>query len=220
MRLRHGLAKEPLRRGRIPPRRQKEIDRLPSAVHRPIEIRPASLHPDVGFVHPPGAVAHSQMRADSLFKLRCVGVNPSEDRRVVDLDAAIEQHELQITVADGKHQIPSHGPKDHLGCELAPLEEITQTHSDARPIVPHSIIPELRQQQSLQHNRWSPTGWTTNPPSAGFNRSWPRSCAIVIPRWRCRPTMPNHAPRLRLPLSLRGPRPRRYRGVDGPRAPL
>jgi hypothetical protein len=41
---------------------------------------------------------------------------------VVDLDAAIEQHELQITVADGKHQIPSHGPKDHLGCELAPLE--------------------------------------------------------------------------------------------------
>jgi CRISPR associated protein Cas1 len=111
-----------------------------------------SLHPDVGFVHPPGAVAHSQMRADSLFKLRCVGLDPSEDRRVVDLDAAIEQHELQITVADGKHQIPSHGPKDHLGCELAPLEAITQTHSDAHPIVPHSIIPELRQQRSLQRN--------------------------------------------------------------------
>src|SRR6202167_3575351 len=92
------------------------------------------------------------MRADSLFKLRCVGLDRSEDRRVVDLDAAIEQHELQITVADGKHQIPSHGPKDHLGCELAPLEAITQTHSDARPIVPHSIIPELRQQRSLQQN--------------------------------------------------------------------
>ena len=102
------LRKNPLRRGRIPPRRQKEIDRLPSAVHRPIEIRPASLHPDVGFVHPPGAVAHSQMWADSLFKLRCVGLDPSEDRRVVDLDATIEQHELKITVADGKHQIPWH----------------------------------------------------------------------------------------------------------------
>jgi hypothetical protein len=59
MRLRHGLAKEPLGRGRISPRSQKEIDRLPSAVHRPIEIRPASLHPNVGFVHPPGAVAGS-----------------------------------------------------------------------------------------------------------------------------------------------------------------
>jgi len=112
MRLRDGLAKEPLGRGRISPRSQKEIDRLPSAVHRPIEIRPASLHPNVGFVHPPGAVAHSQMRADSLFKLRCVGLDPSEDRRVVDLDSAVEEHEFQIAVADREHQIPSHGPKD------------------------------------------------------------------------------------------------------------
>jgi hypothetical protein len=34
------------------------------------------------------------MRADSLFKLRCVGLNPSEDRRVVDLDSAVEEHEF------------------------------------------------------------------------------------------------------------------------------
>src|SRR4029077_13929437 len=131
-----GLAKEPLGRGRISSRSQKEIDRLPSAVHRPIEIRPASLHPNVGFVHPPGAVAHSQMRASSLFKLHCVGLDPSEDRRVVDLDSAVEEHEFQIAVADREHQIPSHGPKDRLSCELPPLEAITQTHTDARPIVP------------------------------------------------------------------------------------
>src|SRR4029077_18011095 len=149
-----GLAKEPLGRGRISSRSQKEIDRLPSAVHRPIEIRPASLHPNVGFVHPPGAVAHSQMRAGSLFKLRCVGLDPSEDRRVVDLDSAVEEHEFQIAVADREHQIPSHGPKDRLSCELPPLEAITQTHTDARPIVPPSIIREVRQQQSLQQNQW------------------------------------------------------------------
>ena len=136
MRLPDGLAKEPLGRGRISPRSQKEIDRLPSAVHRPIEIRPASLHPNVGFVHPPGAVAHSQMRAGSLFKLRCVGLDPSEDRRVVDLDSAVEEHEFQIAVADREHQIPSHGPKDRLSCELRPLETITQTHTDTRPSVP------------------------------------------------------------------------------------
>jgi hypothetical protein len=82
---------------------------------------------------------------------------------VVDLDAAIKQHELQITVTDGKHQIPSHRPKDHLGCELAPLEAITQTHSDARWIVPHSIITELRQQRSLQQNRCNETSHATPP---------------------------------------------------------
>ena len=124
MRLRHGLAKEPLGRGRISPRSQKEIDRLPSAVHRPIEIRPASLHPNVGFVHPPGAVAHSQMRAGSLFKLRCVGLDPSEDRRVVDLDAAIEQHEFQIAVADREHQIPSHGPRIASAVNCRPLKQL------------------------------------------------------------------------------------------------
>src|SRR5580704_12831060 len=102
------------------------------------------------------------------FQAPLRSLDPSEDRRVVDLDAAIEQHELQITVADGKHQIPSHGPKDHLGCELAPLEAITQTHSDARPIVPHSIIPELRQQRSLQQNLSAPPTATR---TAGAQRS-------------------------------------------------
>src|SRR4029077_9238348 len=136
MRLRGGLAKYPVGGGRVARRSKKEVDRLPSAVHRPIEIRPASLHPNVGFVHPPGAVAHSQMWADSLFKLRCVGLDPSEDRRVVDLDSAVEEHEFQIAVADREHQIPSHGPKDRLSCELPPLETITQTHTDTRPIVP------------------------------------------------------------------------------------
>ena len=76
------------------------------------------------------------MRADSLFKLHCVGLDPSEDRRVVDLDSAVEEHEFQIAVADREHQIPSHGPKDRLSRELPPLEAITQTHTDARPIVP------------------------------------------------------------------------------------
>ena len=55
---------------------------------------------------------------------------------MVDLDAAVEEHEFQIAVADREHQIPSHGPKDRLSRELPPLEAITQTHTDARPIVP------------------------------------------------------------------------------------
>src|ERR1700688_2314117 len=66
VRLRERLAEEPLRRSRIAPCSQQQVDRLPAAVHRPIEIHPTSLHPDIGLVHPPGAVAHPQMRADPL----------------------------------------------------------------------------------------------------------------------------------------------------------
>src|SRR5208283_1334824 len=127
------LAEEPLRRGRIPPRRQQEIDRLPPTVHRPIQIRPASFHPNVGLVHPPGAVAHPQMRADSFLKLSRIGLDPAEDRRVVDFDPAIQEHQLEVAVADRKHQIPSYGPQDHVCGELPSLEEIAPTHRDVTP---------------------------------------------------------------------------------------
>ena len=113
VRLRERLAEEPLRR-RIAPCGQQEVDRLPAAVHRPIEIHPTSLHPDIGLVHPPGAVAHPQMRADPLLKFLGIGLDPTEDRCVVDLDAAIEEHQFEIAVADGKHQIPTRG-HDKIG---------------------------------------------------------------------------------------------------------
>jgi len=58
---------------------------------------------------------------------------------VVDLDSAVEEHEFQIAVADREHQIPSHGPKDRLSCELPPLETITQTLlTPARSFPPQS----------------------------------------------------------------------------------
>src|SRR5208283_1801909 len=84
-------------------------------------------------VHAPGAVAHPQMREDSLLEFPGIGLEPAKDRRVVDFDAAIKQHELEIAVTDRKHQIPTNGPEDHLGGELPPLETIASTHSDIRP---------------------------------------------------------------------------------------
>src|SRR6202522_814596 len=168
MRLRDGLANEPLRRGRIPPRSQKEIDRLPSAVHRPIEIRPASLHPDVGFVHPPGAIAHSQMRADSLFKLRCVGLDPSEDRRVVDLDAAIEQHELQITVADGNIRYHRTAQRITSAVNWRPLKQLP------RPIpMPARSFPTQSYRNSVSSEVCNRTGWgMIMPPLAAHSPNW------------------------------------------------
>ena len=80
------------------------------------------------------------MREDSLFKLRCVGLDPSEDSSVVDLDAAIEQDELQITVADGKHQVHRAAQRITSAVNWRPLKQLPDPF-DARPIVPHSIGP-------------------------------------------------------------------------------
>src|SRR5690348_9339144 len=68
------------------------------------------------------------MRPDPLLQLRRVGLDPAEDGRVVDRDAAVLQHELEIAVADREHQIPAHGPEDHLGRKLPALERLTLHH--------------------------------------------------------------------------------------------
>src|SRR5215471_5141528 len=85
-----------------PKTRPKSIWRLVTGLLGLGHIGPASLHPNVGLVHAPGAVAHPQMRADSLFEFPGIGLEPAKDRRVVDLDAAITQHKLEITVTDRK----------------------------------------------------------------------------------------------------------------------
>ena len=112
---------------------------------------PASLHPNVGFVHPPGAVASFANAGGFAFQapLRRPGSIGRSSCRSTST-SAVEEHEFQIAVADREHQIPSHGPKDRLSCELPPLEAITQTHTNARPKVPPQSYGEVRQQQSLQ----------------------------------------------------------------------
>ena len=52
--------------------------------------------------HSPGAIAHAQVRPYPLLQFGCVGLGPSEGGAVVHLDTAIQQHEFEIAVADGK----------------------------------------------------------------------------------------------------------------------
>jgi hypothetical protein len=47
----------------------------------------------------------------------------AEDRGVVDLYATIQQHELEIAVADREHQIPSDRPQDHPAVNYRPLKD-------------------------------------------------------------------------------------------------
>src|ERR1700710_86641 len=122
MGLDQGFAKEPFPRLSVAPGRQQEVDRLAAAVDSSIQIHPASLDLYVGLIHPPGAVAYAQVRPDALLQFGRISLDPPEDSAVVHLHATIQQHQLEITVADRKHQIPPNRPQDHLGVELLPFE--------------------------------------------------------------------------------------------------
>jgi hypothetical protein len=75
MRLDERLAEEPLRYGRVPLRRQQEVDRLPEAVDPPIQVGPDALDLDVDLVKPPGPGARPQVPPDPLFQFGGVGLH-------------------------------------------------------------------------------------------------------------------------------------------------
>src|SRR3954470_13949035 len=64
------------------------------------------------------AVARPQMGSDPLLQLRRISLDLTEDGRVVHRDPAVLQHQFEIAVADREHQVPAHGPQDHLDREL------------------------------------------------------------------------------------------------------
>jgi hypothetical protein len=124
----------PLRAYRSAPSRNE-----PHRFARSLQIHPAAFDLQVGFVHPPGAIAHAHVGADPLFQFGRLSLNPAGDGGVIDLDAAVLR-EFEIAVTDGEHQIPSHSlalpfhpaapdgtfgksrPQNHLGGELPALE--------------------------------------------------------------------------------------------------
>src|SRR5205085_9483566 len=64
------------------------------------------------------------MRLSSLLKFRCIVLNPSPDRRMVDLQASFDQQLLDITIRKGVAKVPANGTKNDLGCEVPPLEDL------------------------------------------------------------------------------------------------
>jgi transposase-like protein len=85
----------------------------------------AKAQPRVGQpFHAPMVLFHDIVQVFHLSQSSGVSLNPSEDRGVIDLHATIQQHQLEIAVADREHQIPSHRPQDHLGGELAAFESL------------------------------------------------------------------------------------------------
>jgi hypothetical protein len=71
---------------------------------------------------------------------------------VVDLHATIQQHQLQVAVADWEHQIPAHRPEDHRGGELPSLEPPVPTHRRPASQWPGIILRTLVGPKTLQQS--------------------------------------------------------------------
>ena len=56
-------------------------------------------------------------------------LDPAEQGDVIDLDATVGEHELQIAVADREPEVPAHGPEDHLGGKAEAAESRSRAHA-------------------------------------------------------------------------------------------
>jgi hypothetical protein len=55
-------------------------------------------------------------------------LDPAEDGGVVYLNDTVQQHEFEIVITDGEHQIPPDRAQDHRNGELPPLEGLILPH--------------------------------------------------------------------------------------------
>src|SRR5215467_2536882 len=63
------------------------------------------------------------MRSSSLIQFWGVALNPSPDRRMVNLQASLHQQLLHFAIRKGVSKIPADGTENDLECEVPPFED-------------------------------------------------------------------------------------------------
>ena len=129
----------------------------------------ASSGPDIDFtgisrssmVRPSGV--QSSNRRPLGHDLGRVFLNPAVTRRMVDRDAALAHHLLEITIAHPVAAIPPDRPEHDLSLEVAPLE------------IRHGPLPFLAHAPSRQ----TMAGFATEPPK-GAIQNFRHTCERVI----------------------------------------
>src|SRR5215813_6296075 len=81
-----------LTRIHIPLSAQKEIDRSPCLIHRPVEVDPMSADLYIRLIHPPGSADWPSITLPALLEFRQVMLDPTENRGVGQRNAPIRHH--------------------------------------------------------------------------------------------------------------------------------
>src|ERR1035441_6478047 len=103
--------------------RQQEIDGGSPGIDGPVQVAPATLHADVGFVDSPRLVCRLEMLSQSLLQLRAVILHPAPDRCVIDIEATLLQQFLNIAQRKRIAKIPPDRTEYEAGFGLPPFED-------------------------------------------------------------------------------------------------
>jgi hypothetical protein len=73
---------------------------FPSRIHGAIEVHPHLFHLAIGLIDAPRVVRSFEVGAASPFQFRRVLLNPAVDRRMIDVQATLPHHSLEISITE------------------------------------------------------------------------------------------------------------------------
>src|SRR5690606_21376076 len=118
------LAQEPLGRSQIPPLTEPELNRIAVAVDGAVEIHPMPTDLDISLVDMPSAGDRALAPIELLQQERSIVDGPAMDGGVVDGDAALRHHLLEIAQAQAVSEIPADAEQDQRAIEMAAFEHL------------------------------------------------------------------------------------------------
>ena len=134
---------------------EQEIQRVTVGINAPVKIVPGPADTHVRLVDSIRIRGASQKWPAPLVDLRRIALHPSIDRRMVDTQAPLAHHFLEVAVTHGIPQVPPNTQEDESWFELTPLERIVAGHdgdpvqSLSKTIHPEVAGPKLQQNQRL-----------------------------------------------------------------------
>src|SRR5271157_2925554 len=138
-------------------------------VDGPVEIGPLAADLHVGLVDAPdGRARPAPLPTQPFLDLGRVFLNPAVDRRMVNRDAALAHHLLEITIAHPVAAIPPDRPEHDLTLKVAPLE------------VRHGPLPSLALDPFLRRTM----GFATEPREVQIRSLHPAATAardVLLP---------------------------------------
>src|SRR5215472_11797520 len=131
-----------------------EVDGVPCAINRPVQIRPFATDLHVGFVHTPRCSGRPREAVPAALELRRIMMYPAHDSRVGHRQATLSHHLHQISEAELVAQIPPHAQHDDLAIEVAAFEQLLQTQKPGhRAALNPTRRPEDRRAGKLHQSR-------------------------------------------------------------------
>ncbi len=101
---------------------QQEVDRFTVAIHGAVVVFPLALDLQVGLIQAPATVGSALLLAERLLEQWSEVNHPAMECAVVNVEATLLHHLLEIAIAQRIGQIPTNALENHLSAKVPALE--------------------------------------------------------------------------------------------------